>query len=134
MNFKLTFIIVLFSMNLIFGQDKSTDQSALQIVNDRMELYNQHDFEEFIKLYASDIKIYTYPDKLLGDGIDNIISIFKLKFESKSISVKIINQIENGNHVINHEIVTENGIETKYVSIYEINNGLIKSVRFVRDY
>jgi hypothetical protein len=71
---------------------------------------------------------------LLGDGIDNIISIFKPKFESKTISVEVIKQIENGNHVINHEIVTEKGIETKYVSIYEIDNGLIKSVRFVRDY
>jgi hypothetical protein len=71
---------------------------------------------------------------LLGDGIDNIISIFKPKFESKTISVEVIKQIENGNHVINHEIVNEKGIETKYVSIYEIDNGLIKSVRFVRDY
>jgi hypothetical protein len=71
---------------------------------------------------------------LLGDGIDNIISIFKPKFESKTISVEVIKQIENGNHVINHEIVNEKRIETKYVSIYEIDNGLIKSVRFVRDY
>jgi hypothetical protein len=39
----------------------------------------------------------------------------------------------NGNHVINHEIVSENGIQTKYISIYEIKEGLIKSVRFVRD-
>jgi len=42
--------------------------------------------------------------------------------------------MNNGIHVINHELVTEDGIETKHVSIYEINDGLITSVRFVRDY
>ena len=134
MNFKLTFIIILFSLNLNFGQETKTERTPLQIVNSRMELYNQHNFEEFIKLYALDIKVYTYPDKLLGDGIDNIISIFKPKFAAKSVSVQILDQIENGSHVINHEIVTENGMKTKYVSIYHISNGFIKSVRFVRDY
>jgi hypothetical protein len=41
--------------------------------------------------------------------------------------------MNNGNYVINHEIVNENGIDTKYVSIYEVKDGLIKSVKFVRD-
>ena len=99
-----------------------------------MDLYNQHNFEDFIKLYADDVKIYTYPDKLLGTGTENITSIFKPKFASKSIQVKIVSQMNNGNHVINHEIVKENEIETKYISIYEIRNGLIASIRFVRDY
>ena len=42
--------------------------TALQIVNRRMDFYNQHNFDEFIKLYADDVKIDTYPDKLLGIG------------------------------------------------------------------
>lgn len=98
-----------------------------------MNFYNRHDFVEFIKLYSDDVKIYTYPERLLGTGIDNITSIFKPKFAKKSIEVKIISQMTNGSHVINHEIVTENGIDTKYISIYEVENGLINSVRFVRD-
>jgi hypothetical protein len=105
----------------------------LEVVNKRMDFYNQHNFEEFIKLYSPDVQIYTYPDKLLGTGTDNIASIFKPKFIAKSIKVEIISQMYNGNHVINHEIVSENGIQTKYISIYEIKEGLIKSVRFVRD-
>ena len=98
-----------------------------------MDLYNRHDFEEFIKLYAPDVKIYTYPDQLLGTGTDNIASIFKPKFANKSIQVEIVGQMYNGSHVVNHEIVTEGGIDKKYVSIYEVEEGLIKSVRFVRD-
>ncbi len=134
MKSSLIILSIFIFTNVAFGQEKSEQQSPLQIVNKRMELYNQHNFEDFIKLYSDTIKVYTYPDKLLGNGIENIISIFKPKFKNKSISVEIINQIDNGNHVINHEIVTENEQKTKYVSIYQIENGLIKSVRFVRDH
>jgi len=107
--------------------------TALEVVNKRMDLYNSHNFTEFIKLYAQDVEIYTYPEQLLGTGTDNITSIFEPKFADKSIQVQIVSQMNNGNHVINHEIVTENGSDTKYVSIYEVENGLIRSVRFVRD-
>ncbi len=133
---KTTKILIVFliwiNFGISLGQNRST--TALEIVNKRMDLYNQHNFEDFIKLYADDVKIYTYPDKLLGTGTENITSIFKPKFASKSIQVKIVSQMNNGNHVINHEIVKENEIETKYISIYEIRNGLIASIRFVRDY
>lgn len=107
--------------------------SALEVVNKRMEFYNLHDFDQFIKLYDVNVEVYTYPDKLLATGSDNISSIFKPKFNAKSIQVEIVSQMFNGDYVINHEIVTESGIDTKYVSIYEVKDGLIKSVKFVRD-
>jgi hypothetical protein len=132
---KSSVLISIFSLLSYFGysQTQQLNYSPLEVVNKRMDFYNQHNFEEFIKLYSPDVQIYTYPDKLLGIGTDNIASIFKPKFIAKSIKVEIISQMYNGNHVINHEIVSENGIQTKYISIYEIKEGLIKSVRFVRD-
>lgn len=114
-------------------QEGNPNSTPLEVVNKRMELYNLHNFAEFIQLYDDEVKIYTYPDRLLGTGTDNITSIFKPKFEAKSIQVKIVSQMNNGNYVINHEIVSEKGIDTKYVSIYEVRDGLIKSVKFVRD-
>lgn len=134
MKFKLLFSLFVLAVTFSQAQEKTKERSPLETVNLRMDLYNQHDFEGFIALYAPDIKVYTYPDKLLGDDLENIASIFKPKFEAKSLSIEILNQMENGKHVINHEIVTENGKQTKYVSIYEVENGLIQSVRFVRDY
>jgi hypothetical protein len=115
------------------NQKGNSNHTPLEVVNKRMGFYNQHNFAEFILLYTDDIKVYTYPDKLLGTGSDNISSIFKSKFAQKSIQVEIVSQMHNGNYVINNEIVTENGNDTKYVSIYEVQNGLIRSVRFVRD-
>jgi hypothetical protein len=129
-----TSILFFLSFTFVTAQEQNTTPTPLEIVNKRMAFYNQHNFMEFIKLYSDDIEIYTYPNKLLGTGTDNIASIFKPKFIAKSIKVEIISQMHNGNHVINHEIVYENGIQTKYISIYEVKDGLIKSVRFVRDH
>ncbi len=112
---------------------ENANLTPLAVVNTRMDLYNQHDFPAFLKCYHKDVKIYTYPDKLLGTGSDRLASIFEADFEKKALQVEIINQISNGSYVINHEIVTYAGKETKYVSIYEVKNGLITNVRFVRD-
>lgn len=126
-------ILFFLSFFCVTAQEQKTAQTPLEIVNKRMDFYNQHNFIEFIKLYSPDVEIYTYPDKLLATGTDNISSIFKPKFIAKSIKVEIINQMYNGNYVINHEKVSENGIQTKYISIYEVRDGLIRSVKFVRD-
>ena len=116
------------------GVEQNSNLTPLQIVNKRMNLFNEHNFNAFIKLYNDDVKVYTYPDKLMGTGSDRLASIFKSDFEKKSINVKVVNQISNGPYVINHEIVTNNGKETKYVSIYEVKDGLITSVSFVREF
>lgn len=130
---KLTTAILFFLQLVYFTAHSQNAPTPLEIVNKRMTFYNQHNFTEFIKLYSPDIEIYTYPDQLLATGTDNLTSIFKPKFTSKSVKVEIISQMFNGNYVINHEIVTENGNQTNYISIYEVKDGLIKSVKFVRD-
>ena len=133
---KSSVLVTMFCLVTYFGltQTRQFSDSPLDVVNRRMNFYNQHNFDQFIKLYNDSVKVYTYPDKLLASGKSNIVSIFEPKFSSKSIQVKIISQINNGSYVINQEIVTENGMDTKYISIYEVKNGLITSVRFVRDY
>lgn len=113
---------------------QTTDQiQPLAVVNARMDFFNQHDLTAFLKCYHENVKIYTYPSKLLGKGSQRLASIFEADFKERNVHVEIINQITNGAYVINHEIVTRAEKETKYVSIYEVKNGLIASVRFVRD-
>ncbi|MFD2568913.1 hypothetical protein [Pseudotenacibaculum haliotis] len=111
-----------------------SDLSPLEVVNKRMNYFNQHNYDEFIKLYNSGVEVYTYPNRLMGKGSDRLASIFKSDFENKRVSVKIVNQMENGPYVINHEIVTTDGKDTKYISIYKVERGLINSVSFVRDF
>lgn len=107
--------------------------TPLEIVNNRMEAYNNHDLNSFLTLYSEDIEIYTYPDVLLGKGKAHLKSIFEPMLNQKSVHVDIHHQIARDSYVINHETVSYGDNKVEYVSIYEVRDGLIQSVRFVRD-
>jgi hypothetical protein len=115
----------------IFAQEKPTPTS---VVNFRMDAYNRHDLVSFLNNYAEDVQVFTYPNIPLGNkGKNHLKNIFEPMFKEAKVSVKIIHQIAQGRYVINHEIVSYNGNEQKYVSIYEVENGLIKTVQFIRE-
>lgn len=130
---------------MIACNDKSSNKSTeieqgnpnltpIEVVEKRMNLFNNHNYNEFISLYYKDVNVYTYPDRLMGIRSDRLSSIFKSDFENKLVTVKVVNQMTNGPYVINHEIVTNDNKETKYISIYKVEKGLITNVNFVRDF
>jgi hypothetical protein len=99
-----------------------------------MKAYNEHDIEAFLRVYSEDIQIFTYPNIPLGQkGKEHLNKIFSPIFKEAKVSVVIHEQIVQGKYVINHEAVTYAGKEQKYVSIYEVEGGLINSVQFIRE-
>jgi hypothetical protein len=107
--------------------------SPIEVINKRMKLYNAHDLEGFLAMYSPDIAIYDYPDTFFGSGIEHMRSIFAPLFVPGGVQAKVLHQIESDSYVINEEIVTYPDRGTRYVSIYEVRDGKIKSVRFVRN-
>ena len=108
--------------------------SPLAVVNARMQAHNEHNLKAFLDTYSEDIQVYGYPDTPFGTpGKEHIQSIFGPLFENKAVHTEIQYQIENGRYVVNHETVVRQGETTVYVSIYEVINGKIKSVRFIND-
>ena len=109
--------------------------SPLEIVQQRMRLYNAHDLEGFLALYSPDIAIYDYPDTFFGRGLDHMRGIFAPMFGEGKVRVEVGHQLVSDVYVINEEIVTypDDRGRTRYVSIYEVREGKIQSVRFVRD-
>ena len=107
--------------------------SSLDVVNMRMQAYNEHDLNKFLGTYAEDVKIYAYPDRHLGTGKSHLRSIFEPMFKDGIVSVEIHYQAAKDSYVINHETVDYGDKETEYISIYEVRNGKIISVRFVSD-
>jgi hypothetical protein len=130
---KIIILLAICFMTLgVMAQDKGV--TPLSAVNARMTAYNNHDLQAFLKNYSKDIQVFTYPNVLLGNkGKAHLQSIFEPMFKARHVSVKIHQQITQGNYVINHETVTYNGKDQKYVSIYEVKEGLITSVQFVRE-
>lgn len=110
------------------------DQSPLDIVNQRMTAHNNHDLDAFLSFYSEEIQIYNFPDRKIGrKGKAHLQSIFEPLFKAADVSVDIHTQIEQGRYVINEETVIRQGETFRYVSIYEVVDGLIKSVRFIRE-
>jgi hypothetical protein len=107
--------------------------TAIEIVNRRMDAYNRHDIKNLIDLYSESVSIYTYPSLKLSDGKAHLESLFTSMFSEQDVHVKIVQQVENGNYVVNEEIVSYSGKDKKYVSIYRVEKGLITEVRFVRE-
>ena len=114
-------------------QNESEAQLPLDVVNQRMSAYNRHDLHAFLDVYSDGIEIFNYPDRSLGKGKEHIRSIFEPMFEEGVVQVAIHHQITKDSYVVNHETVTYGDTTTEYVSIYEVRDGLIRSVRFVRD-
>lgn len=107
--------------------------TQLEVVNARMEAHNNHNLEKFLAVYSDDIQIYDYPNTPLGKkGKEHIRNIFAPLFKDKSVKTEIHHQIENGKYVVNHETVTREGKITEYISIYEVEDDLIQSVRFIK--
>lgn len=114
-------------------QSESVTRLPLEVVNLRMSAYNRHDLRSFLDTYSDGVKIFNYPDRLLGKGKKHIRSIFEPMFEESVVQVTIHHQIVKDSYVVNHETVSNGDTTTEYVSIYEVRNGLIESVSFVRD-
>ncbi|WP_205618012.1 nuclear transport factor 2 family protein [Tenacibaculum ovolyticum] len=103
------------------------------LAQEQLEGYNKRDIDAFLKPYAKNVKVYTFPDKLNYKGIDEMRKRYAPMFEKTTdLHCKILNRIVKGNTVIDEELVTANGNTFKAVAIYEITNGKISSVRFVR--
>jgi hypothetical protein len=132
-NMKIISLYLLFVIPFMMIVLPGYAKTPLEVVNTRMEAHNNHNLEKFLETYADDIMIYDYPNTPLGKGgREHIRNIFAPLFKEKSVKTEIHHQIANGKYVVNHETVTREGKTTEYVSIYEVENGLIKSVRFIK--
>ena len=106
----------------------------LTIVNQRMTAHNRHDLDAFLATYSDDIQVYDYPRIPLGKkGKAHITSIFEPLFTDSAVTTDIHHQLVQGNYVINHETVLRRGEIFNYVSIYEVRDGLIQSVCFIKE-
>ncbi|TCK68897.1 hypothetical protein DFQ05_0407 [Winogradskyella wandonensis] len=107
--------------------------SPEEIVQQQLDAYNARDIDAFMATYSNDIKLYNFPNELRTEGQEAMKTSYKGFFENTpDLNCKILKRIVTGNKVIDHELVTANGNTFKAVAIYEVENGLISKVTFVR--
>jgi Uncharacterized conserved protein len=109
------------------------EDSPSKIVQKQLDAYNARDIDAFLDTYSENVKLYTFPNQLLSEGKTAMENQYGSFFENTpDLHCTIINRIVIGNKVIDEESVMANGSTFSAVAIYEVANGKIVKVTFLR--
>lgn len=118
-------------MTFIFDDGKAPSPEA--IVQQQLDAYNARDIEAFLDTYTEDIGLYNFPAKKRTQGKEEMRKGYSGYFDrTPDLHAKIKNRIVIANMVIDEEEVTANGNTFSAVAIYEVENGKISKVTFLR--
>lgn len=112
---------------------KEPEPTPLAVVKQRMHALNAHDLETFLSTYAEDVSIFVYPDRQLGKGKSHLRKIFAPMIRNGEVHVKIGTALTTDSYVVVESTTSFGSIAEPSVAIYEVRDGLIQSVRFLRD-
>ena len=108
------------------------EESPRFVVQKQLDAYNNRDIEAFVETYADDVKVYDFPNQLRYQGKKELKRRYAAFFaNTPDLNCTILKRIENGNKVIDEELVTINGRKVNGVAIYEVKNGKIVAVTFL---
>jgi hypothetical protein len=121
-------------MNIKREKENSKNTAKLSfIVQKQLDAYNAKDLDAFMAIYTEDIKLYNYPNELLSEGKDQMRKDYISWFQrAPDLKASVKKRIVIGNKVIDEEQVTANGKIFNTVAIYELENGRIRRVTFIK--
>ena len=107
--------------------------SPESLAQEQLNAYNNHDLEAFLKPYAEDVEVYTFPDQLRFKGKEEMRKRYQFITRTPQLYCDLQNRIVQGNTVIDHEKVYGFGSQPVYViAVYKMENGKIKKVYFIQ--
>jgi len=119
------------SMTFLF--ENGTTDSPVAIVQEQLDAYNDRNIDAFMETYTEDIALYNFPQTLTRQGQKKMRAGYQSFFSSTpDLHCDIKNRIVIGNRVIDLENVTANGQQFSAIAIYEVANGKISKVTFLR--
>ncbi len=119
------------SMTFLFEQKDS--ENPVAIVQQQLEAYNARNIDAFMATYSDDVRLFNYPNSLTSMGQEKMRNRYQGFFESTpDLNCEIKKRMIIGNKVIDLEYLTVNGQNFSAVAIYEVENGKIAKVTFIR--
>lgn len=110
-----------------------TAENPVDVVQRQLDAYNTRDIDAFIATYSKDIKIYNENGELTMEGHDQMRERYGKMFESvTNLFCEIENRIVINNKVIDKEKVRYKESTLHAVAIYEVTDGKISKVNFVK--
>jgi hypothetical protein len=118
------------SMTFIFDESAPDPET---IVQKQLDAYNARDIDAFLETYTNDVELYNFPTEKRSQGQIEMRKGYAAYFESTpDLNCEIKNRIIIRNIVIDEEYITANGKNFSAVAVYEVENGKIAKVTFLR--
>jgi len=118
---------------VVFNPDTLIEETPIALAQRQLNAYNCRKIDAFLEPYADDVEIYTYPDKLIMKGKEEMRKNYSKKFDdTPNLHCELLGRIVQGNVVIDKERVQFTDKIVEAVAIYHIENNKIKKVYFIR--
>lgn len=107
----------------------------VEIVEEQLKYYNNHDIEGFVSTYSQNIELYNLGEKEpFLQGIAALRERYTQRFSNPKLYAHIANRMVLGNRVMDFEQVSgiKDGEISEVIAVYEIENDLIQKVYFIR--
>ena len=99
--------------------------------------YNAKDLDSYIACFSPDVEVYNASGVLMFKGTDKLKEHLEAFFhENPSAKREIIERVVSGNKIVEREqlVGVKGATEQSVTSIYELDNGLIKSFFFIVEF
>lgn len=111
-----------------------SEVSPGKTVDKHLKPFNERNLNAFADSFTEDVVIRNFFKDTLYTGRDALRNHYETYFKKTATSkVAVLNRIIKGNIVIDEEEVTVNGVTNRQATIYEVRNGKIASMSFIRD-
>ncbi|MEM9144433.1 MAG: nuclear transport factor 2 family protein [Bacteroidota bacterium] len=120
------------SMTFIHGRRES--MGTVNVAQKQLDAYNARNIDAFLEAYSEEVSVYRFPDTLLYRGKANMRERYSSFFKNTpNLHCTLKARMLVGNTVIDEERVTANASKIHAVAVYEIADGLIQKVTFIRE-
>jgi hypothetical protein len=126
-------LLVFFLLLPTLVNAQETEHSPLSVVNKRTKALADHNFDAFMSTYAEDVQLFVYPDKPLGRGKEHIKMLFAPMFKTGDVEIAVAQQLVSDSFVVSESTLSFGDKSETTTAVYEVRDGLIQSVRFLRD-
>lgn len=106
-----------------------------QLAQAQLDAYNARDIEAFLLNYAEDCEVYHQATgELMMKGKEQMRARYGSLFkEAKNLHATLVNRMELGGYVIDQEdVIHLNDERVQAIAIYEVKDGLIARVCFIK--
>ena len=111
-----------------------SEESPSIIVQKQVNAFNAGNLNDFAANFSENIVVQNFPNDTLYIGNAKLKSSYQRFFQNNAKAhVKVVKRIIKKNLVIDEELVTIQGKEHHQAALYEIKNGEIISMSFIRD-